>query len=112
MGNPDIHRPREQLSPAHRRADGVELLDGRRLADRDVVQHAEPAEDDGRQEQSAEVEPIAGQLLEVDDLLGSLGGREAGGLRRDDREDTGRREGDRGPEHRGEGRPREALGQE
>src|SRR6266550_4695983 len=67
VGDPDVHRPTVELSSGHRGADRSELVDRRRLADRDVVQDPEPAEDDGGQEEPAQVDPALGELLQERD---------------------------------------------
>jgi hypothetical protein len=108
----DIHRPPVELRPAHQRIDLAQLVDGRCLADRDVVEDTQPAEDHGRKEQPGQVDPALGQLLEIHDLLGSLGDREAGGPGHDDRENARDQEPDDRSQHRGDRLAIQALGQD
>ena len=81
----DVHGPAGELPAAGVRVGGVQFMDGRRLGDGDVVEHAERPEDDRRQDEAAEVQ-----------LRPAQRGQEAGGLRAAQGRETGQRiEGDR-----------------
>ena len=111
MGDTDVHRPGIEGPPAERAVHREQLLHRRRLGDRHIVEDAQSAEHDRREEQPGQVDRVPGELADHHDLLGPLRRGEPGEGGHHGRQDAGDQEPGERAHDRRERRSGQALGQ-